>query len=153
MRVFRLVRAQYRPALLSGQGGLIADGRWHTAGRPIIYTASCEALAILEVRVHVRRSLPDVEFEMHEIEVPDPTIAELATADLPDNWNRLPPQSASQTIGDRWLAAAPSLALRVPSIHSRSDANLLLNPAHRSASRLVRLDSRRYVFDPRLFNS
>ena len=58
---------------------------------------------------------------------------------------------ASQAVGDRWLAAARSLALRVPSIHSASDANLLINPLHRAAGRLVVAGSRPYAFDPRLF--
>lgn len=153
MRVYRLAKAQYRDALLSGQGGLLADGRWHTIGRPIIYTATSEALAILEVRVHLRRLLPGVAFAMHVIDVPDDAIADLAPADLPPAWNSVPPRTGSQSIGDEWVASARSLALRVPSVHSASDANLLLNPLHPDSSRLTRIASRPYTFDPRLFQA
>lgn len=153
MRVYRLAKAQYSDALLSGQGGLLADGRWHTIGRPIIYTATSEALAILEVRVHLRRPLPNVEFAMHVIDVPDDAITELARADLPTAWNSVPPRVASQAVGDEWLASARSLALRVPSVHSESDANLLLNSLHPGAPRLTRIASRPYTFDPRLFHA
>ena len=151
MRVYRLAKAQYDAALLTGQGGLLADGRWHTAGRPVVYAASSEALAVLEVRVHLRRPLPAVAFTMHAIDVPDSLIEVLPTAELPADWHAVPPRGGSQAVGDRWLAGAHSLALRVPSIHSASDANLLINPLHRAAGRLVVAGSRPYAFDPRLF--
>jgi RES domain-containing protein len=151
VRIYRLAKAQYDAALLTGQGGLLADGRWHTAGRPVVYAASSEALAVLEVRVHLRRPLPAVAFTMHAIDVPDSLIEELSPAELPADWHAVPPRGASQAVGDRWLAAARSLALRVPSIHSASDANLLINPLHRAAGRIVVAGSRAYAFDPRLF--
>ncbi|MGH7819352.1 MAG: RES family NAD+ phosphorylase, partial [Candidatus Binatia bacterium] len=34
---------------LKGIGGLRASGRWHTAGRPIVYLAEHPALCLLEV--------------------------------------------------------------------------------------------------------
>ena len=37
---------------LSGRGGLRAAGRWHCAGRPIVYLAEHPASALLEVLVH-----------------------------------------------------------------------------------------------------
>ena len=151
MRVYRLAKAQYDAALLTGQGGLLADGRWHTAGRPVVYAASSEALAVLEVRVHLRRPLPAVAFTMHAIDVPDELVESLSHGALPAEWNAVPPLGGSQAVGDRWLSAARSLALRVPSIHSASDANLLINPLHREATCLRVAGSRPYAFDPRLF--
>lgn len=151
MHVYRLTKAEYGDTLLTGRGGLVADGRWHTAGRPILYTATSEALTVLEVRVHLRRPLPHVAFALHVIEVPDESIRELAAADLPESWSSVPPRPESQAVGDTWLATASSLALRVPSVHSASDATVLLNPLHPEASRLVRIRPRAYIFDPRLF--
>jgi RES domain-containing protein len=52
MRVFRLCKQLYSGTVLSGEGGLVVDGRWHSAGRRIVYAASSEALAVLEMRVH-----------------------------------------------------------------------------------------------------
>jgi len=153
VRVYRLSKAQYSDTALTGQGGLVADGRWHSMGRPIVYTATSEALTILEVRVHLRRPVPGVAFAMHVIDVPDEAIELFSSEDLPPDWNSVPPRVASQAIGDAWLVAARSLALRVPSIHSESDANLLLNPRHPLAARLVPITSRPYSFDPRLFNA
>jgi RES domain-containing protein len=106
---------------------------------------------VLEVHVHLRRPLPAVTLTMHAIDVPDSLIAELPTAELPADWHAVPPRGASQAVGDQWLAAARLLALRVPSIHSASDANLLINPLHRAAGRLAVAGSRACAFDPRLF--
>lgn len=153
MRVYRLSKARYSDKVLSGQGGLLADGRWHSVGRPVVYTATSEALAVLEMRVHLRRALPNVAFAIHVIEVPDDAIEPLDPATLSPDWNSVPPREASRSIGDAWLASARSLALRVPSVHSESDANLLLNPMHPGAPRLKLIASRPYTFDPRLFHA
>jgi hypothetical protein len=51
MILWRLTRRAH--ADLRGRGGELADGRWHTRGRPIVYGASTAALAALEVRVHL----------------------------------------------------------------------------------------------------
>jgi RES domain-containing protein len=37
---------------LEGTGGLLASGRWHSKGRPIIYCAPDPSTALLEVLVH-----------------------------------------------------------------------------------------------------
>ena len=45
MLLWRLTRRPH--ADLSGRGGEIADGRWHSRGRPVVYCASSAALAVL----------------------------------------------------------------------------------------------------------
>ena len=151
MRVYRLTKTIYSPAVLGGEGGRVADGRWHSAGSPVVYAASCEALAVLELRVHLGRFIPKAAFTLHTLELPDRLVDTLAAGKLPRRWNAVPIATASQRVGDRWLKEGSGLALRVPSIHSRSDWNVLLNPAHRDI-RLVRiLSAAPYVFDARLF--
>ena len=151
MRLYRLSKRQYSAAVLTGNGGLESDGRWHSEGRRIVYCASSEALAIIELRVHVLRFVPRVAFVMHEIELPDGEVGHLSAKELPRFWNRLPHSKLTQAIGDTWLAKGRHLALQVPSIHSATDRNVLLNPAHESF-RHVRVVSRRaYRFDPRMF--
>ena len=151
MRVFRLAKAEYSASVLSGDGGLLSDGRWHSIGRRVVYTASCEALTILEVRVHWGRALPRTDFAMHMIDLPDDAVIDLANADRPKRWNAIPATATSQQVGDAWLAATRSLALRLPSVHIATDHTILLNPAHPRAPQLRRIDARPYYFDPRLF--
>jgi len=151
VRVYRLCKTAYSATVLSGQGGLIADGRWHSAGRRVVYAASSEALAVLELRVHLGRFIPKAPFTMHTLELPD-ALVETANPDtLPEDWHAVPMAAASQRVGDAWLAAGRTLALSLPSIHSRSDFNLLINPAHRDIRRVKVVATADYRFDARLF--
>jgi RES domain-containing protein len=151
MRVYRLCRAEYSATVLSGAGGLVAAGRWHAHGRRIVYTASSEALAVLELRVHLGRFLPKVAHRMHAIDVPEDAIATPASPDLPVDWNAVPYHLASQAVGDAWLAATTSLALRMPSIHVRTEFTVLVNPEHPRAIDARVVDTWSVEFDPRLF--
>jgi RES domain-containing protein len=47
-------------ATLDGGGGVSLSGRWHTAGRRIVYCAPNPATALLEVLVHTEISFDDV---------------------------------------------------------------------------------------------
>jgi RES domain-containing protein len=152
MRVFRLCKQSYSDTVLSGEGGLVIDGRWHSAGRRIVYTASSEALAVLETRVHLGRFVPKAPYAIHVMEVA-PQIQMLAAAALPRTWNAVPSTGHTRRIGDDWLRANSTPALSVPSIHSASDGNILINPAHPAAIHIAVVDVRRYQFDDRLFSA
>ena len=137
--------------MLSGESGLVTDGRWHRRRQRIVYTATSEALAILELRVHLGRFLPKTTHRMHSIELPDDQITTLTVSQLPVDWNAVPHRAASQSIGDAWASAAPSVAMRLPSIHVRTEYNVLLNPRHPQADALRVVESWPVQFDPRLF--
>ena len=151
MRLYRLCKEAHCADVPSGQGGLIDWGRWHSRGRRILYCATVEALAVLEVRVNLGSAMSAVRYVMHSIELPDEEVADVAGERLPANWSAVPPRGDSQKLGDEWLSSGQSLGLRVPSIHSRTDFNVLLNPAHSSYQRLQGLDQYRYPFDHRPF--
>jgi RES domain-containing protein len=71
MILWRLTRRPH--ADLLGKGGELADARWHTRGRPVVYCASTAALAALEVRVHLDLPfdlLPD-DYVLMQIATPD----------------------------------------------------------------------------------
>ncbi len=88
---------------------------------------------------------------MHTIEVPDENIADVAAGALPVGWDTVPHTETSRAVGDEWLESAHSVALRVPSIHSETDRNVLLNPVHREFGQVRVLAHRLYRFDHRLF--
>ncbi|WP_434631339.1 RES family NAD+ phosphorylase [Chromobacterium sp. CV08] len=118
---------------LNGLGGLRADGRWHHAGRPVVYLADHAASAMLEMLVHSElRALP-ARFQLLKVELPDEAILDLDPAALPDDWRAR--QQETRRIGDAWLARAPSALLRVPSALAVDGWNLLLNPQHPDAAR------------------
>lgn len=134
---------------LTGIGGLRASGRWHTAGRPIVYLAEHPALCLLEVLAH------DVEaddlprgYQWLKVETRRPTSVE-SVRELPRAWKT--DLTSTRTIGDRWLARARTPLLRVPSVLAPESFNYLLNPAHPRGARAARVVTAcPYPLDPRL---
>jgi RES domain-containing protein len=51
MRVFRLCKQLCSGTVLSGEGGLVVDGRWHSVGRRIVYAAHSDSPNIVLTRV------------------------------------------------------------------------------------------------------
>lgn len=152
MLVWRLTRAPY--ADLSGRGGELASGRWHTKGRPVVYTAGTAALALLEVRVRLDLPLdllPD-DYVLMRIEAPDDlAVHDVAPGDLPEGWQGPGGEATVRAVGDAWLAAAEMPVLRVPSAVVEEERNLLINPRHHEAAR-IRVDGvRPFAWDGRLF--
>jgi RES domain-containing protein len=130
-----------------GSGGLFSSGRWHSRGRRLVYTARSESLAKLEALAHFRPSLAPA-LVLVEAEIPDGQIAVVAS--LPPGWNAVPETDVSRAIGDAWLAAGAALALEVPSVHSTTETNVLVNPAHPAFARVVISAPVPFAFDWRL---
>jgi RES domain-containing protein len=151
VHIYRLCKKEYSEGVLRGEGGRLADGRWHTVGRRIVYCASSEALAVLELRVHLGRYIPHSDYLLHTIGIPDDYIESLAPKALAKGWNAVPHTAVSQAVCDDWLKSRRGLALRVPSVHSQSDTSILLNPEHPDIRRARVLACSRYQFDHRLF--
>ena len=142
MRVWRISNF----ADLSGEGGLLIEGRWHFRGTPIVYCTDHPSTALLEILVHATRyTVPDY-YQLLEIEVPDdietfaPTIAM--------NWDR--DTDETRRIGARFIAEGIFALMNVPSVIMPKARNFLLNPAHRDASRVQITETYRYQFDSRL---
>ena len=101
----------------------------------VLYTAEREALAVLEVAV--RPGWETVrEVLIAPIDIPDDSVVDLADLgiELPADWNARPAAPAVRSIARRFLASAARhtprpLGLRVPSVLSSSDYNVLLDPA------------------------
>ena len=72
---------------LTGIGGLHVSGRWHSKGRPVIYTAEHPSGAMNEMLVNItREDLPD-NFQFLKIELADGLPVEEVKPDgLPANW-------------------------------------------------------------------
>ena len=136
---------------LDGSGGLLASARWHTRGRLIVYLAETATGALTEALVYLEldpNHLPR-HYKLLKAEAPDDiSIRHITKADLPDNG--VQDEVATRTIGDEWLASKETALLRVPSAIAPESFNLLLNPAHREAGRVVVVDYREYPWDRRL---
>jgi RES domain-containing protein len=136
---------------LSGKGGKLAAGRWHSRGTQIVYLADSPAAAMLEQIVHLQDGngrLPR-SYDLLEVNAPK----EIPIAEL------LPPAAAgwkddidwTRRLGDAWLTAKETALARVPSAIVPRTWNLLLNPAHPNATRVQIESVIQEKFDWRLF--
>jgi RES domain-containing protein len=150
MVLWRLTRRP--PADLSGRGGELADGRWHTRGRPVVYCATSAALAVLEVRVHLDLPLdlvPD-DYVLMRIAAPDHLeVRTVSSGDLPDGWRSR--EDLCRPIGDAWLEEGSTALLSVPSSIVEVEGNTLLNPRHPEARYVTVAEVTPFGWDERLF--
>lgn len=133
---------------LSGTGGLRAPGRWHYAGRPIVYLAESPAAALLEVCVHTSANDVPPEFSLLRVEGPDSQVPSIRRQDLPRGWRDR--MEVTRQLGTAWLEKGESVLLRVPSALVPETANFLFNPLHADAARFRIAETFTYPFDVRL---
>ena len=133
---------------LSGVGGQKASGRWHYAGRPIVYLTGSPSAALLEVCVHTSANDVPPEFTLLKIEGPGTNMLVIKPEDLPRDWRtRL---EATRDLGNAWLRKNQSVLLQVPSAIVPETANFLFNPMHADAAKFRIADVFLYPFDVRL---
>jgi RES domain-containing protein len=128
LKVWRIARRGYADTALSGYGAAQRGGRWNSRDTPVVYAAQYQSLALLELLVNAnKQELPD-DLIFTGIDVPDDAIMDVDS--LPEGLNAIPHTSASQTVGDKWIASRASVGLRVPSVIVPTEHNVLLNPLH-----------------------
>jgi RES domain-containing protein len=126
-------------------------GRWHSAGRRVLYAAPNPAAAVLEVLVHVEVRRPEAlqGYRLLELELAGGAVlAGPSDGELPPDWRTN--LDATRALGDAWLARGDTLALGVPSVLVPATRNLLINPVHPAAARLRLVADHRFEWDPRL---
>lgn len=113
---------------LTGAGGLAGNGRWHTKGRPIIYTGEHPALALIETMAHLDLSIDEIPdtLKLCRIEVDDSL--PFLTRSLPTGWQAN--EVMSRKVGDMWLEEAAHPLFEVPSAILPHSMNVLINPEH-----------------------
>lgn len=148
MRVFRASRkprARFDP--LDASASVARDGwRFNDSRTEILYAAEVEALSILEIVA--RPGWETVaELNVAAIEVPDGSVVDLddLAITLPSNWNQRPAARNAQRIGAEFLAAVDDAraagrsvcGVRVPSVISKTDHNVLLDPRQTATYRVA----------------
>ena len=152
MRVYRIERKKYLDTTLKGIGAALTEGyRWNSLNTYLVYTAGSQALATLEVSVHLDLSedLPTDRYYV-EIDIPDEVeILELKTEELPENWDAKPPILETQYIGDDFVKDNSATVLKVPSCIVPPEFNYLINPNHPEASKIKVISKALLTFDKR----
>lgn len=138
---------------LSGKGAQKSGGRWNRPGHAVVYAASSPALACLETVVHLQTAGLPLNRFLVRIEVPNDVWSRrrsCAPADLPIGWSAVPEGKVSLDVGDAWLDSRASALLLVPSVIVPEEFNVLVNPRHPDARKLVSLKLRPWFYDGRL---
>ena len=150
MQVFRLIRKRYASEPLSGRGAANFGARWNSTGVELIYTAANRSLAMAEVAVHLSVGTMPGDYLMATIDVPDDISRDqLEARSLPPGWSVFPYASATQKIGDRFVASSRHCILQVPSVVISGDHNYLLNPNHSEFRRITIIGLQEFEFDKR----
>lgn len=151
MEVFRLSREKYA-SQLSGNGAAIKGARWNSVGVELIYTAENRSLAMAEVAIHFTfATLPD-DYMMITIVIPDDSeIKEINEKDLPVDWKTFPHPNSTQKFGNNFVIENKYCILKIPSIVTKGDYNILINPNHKDFSRISISKVEKFPFDSRIF--
>lgn len=148
MLAWRLCRQRYLK--LDGAGAAKFGGRWNPIGLPLVYMSESDALAVLEVRVHLPRFVPET-YVFAIADIPDHLIEAVEDhASIPDEWSANP--AWSKAIGSAFVHEGWAAVLSVPSSVVPASRNLLLNPAHPDFSQIEIQPPRAFRWDERLWD-
>lgn len=148
MTVFRITKSK-RAGDISGTGASLYPGRWNKKGTPVLYTGETKEIALLEILVHIPPMMTP-ELSILTIVIPDNSITELTTTQLPPNWYQYPAPTILSEIGQRWVDENKTVALKVPSSIIHSASNFILNCRHKNYKKVKIIEQKEFYFDSRL---
>ena len=143
---------------LAGLGGEKSDGRWHTAapGKRIVYLSEHPAVVLLEVLANLKGNpaLFPEKYQLIEVHVEDEVYSAMIAlhGDKGNAFDLEAPIEASRRAGDDWLRSKTSALASAPSFPSPRSINLLLNPLHPDAKRVIIAECSWIKYDKRLFH-
>lgn len=144
------MKARYAVTAFSGEAARRFGGRWNHPGTPMLYTAQSQALAVLEVLVHIDNSEILKHYRLISASFDESIVDNVPSASLPKRWRRRPSPAALRKIGDDWIASARSAVLQVPSAIIPAESNFLINPRHPQFATIHIGRPEAFRFDPRL---
>lgn len=148
--VWRLVQRRFAKDAFSGEGARRFGGRWNSPGYAVVYTAQSQALAALEILVHLDSENSLRNYVAIPVTIDESLIVRLETAKLPRNWRVYPAPRTTRLLGDEWIAEEKSAVLQVPSVIIPAESNYLLNPLHPDFKDLIIGSTRAFAYDCRL---
>jgi RES domain-containing protein len=150
VRVWRIASVAH--AAFDGEGARRYGSRWTRKGLPAVFASATLSLAALERFVHADPDLEPVDLVALSIEIADSVAVEtIDLAELPAHWRAYPAPASLAAIGERWLRAARTVALSVPSVLIPHERNFILNPVHAEFAKLKTRTAEPFSFDPRMW--
>jgi RES domain-containing protein len=150
MRTWRICRSPY--SAFTGEGARRFGGRWNSRGVPMVYSSSSLALAAIELFVHLEPGQAPGDLVCIAAELQEGESARtIEPAILLPNWWTDKGLAVTRDLGDAWIAARSSLAMKVPSVPIRAEWNILINPLHPRITELQIKSPQPFIFDARMF--
>ncbi|HCR37280.1 MAG TPA: hypothetical protein DIU37_03930 [Opitutae bacterium] len=150
--VWRLFPEQTAWDPFDGEGARLYGGRWNPRGVPMVYAASTQALAVLEILVHLQGLSAQRAYLAYPLTFPEPLSRCLDVDALPEDWSSDEPSECLKAIGKEWAQSHASVALAVPSAIIPHEYNYLINPTHPEFKSVKQGDPVPLSLDPRLLN-
>jgi RES domain-containing protein len=147
---WRVVKGKHARTAFSGEGARIYEGRWNSAGVPMVYCSENLALAVLEILVHTQPVVMRDKWRAFRVSWSEGIMTALELKKLPKGWNAEPPSATSKVIGDEWVKSGRSAVLALPSVIIPLELNFLLNPRHRDFGKIKIKEAGDFVLDQRL---
>lgn len=115
LTAWRIVKRKHARTAFTGEGARLYGGRWNSLGSSMVYTAESQALAALEMVIHLESSDLLDHYVLFKIGIDESLVTIIAPSELPRNWRVDPPPMKVREIGDSWVTAGTSAVLQVPS--------------------------------------
>ena len=117
--------------------------------QPVVYLAETPAGALLEVCVHTSANDVPPSYTLLALQVEESISMEtLDASTLPPDW--IDHVKVTREIGSAWLQSQRSALFRVPSALLPATFNVLLNPVHTDAARIIIDSAYNFPLDPRI---
>lgn len=147
---WRIVKTRHAAGAFSGEGARLYGGRWTSRGRRAVYASATVSLATLEIVVQLESAAPLGAYSLFRVTIPEELVTTVTVRELPRDWRTYPAPASLPALGDAWLNAGRTPALRVPSAIVPNEFNYVLSPEH-PLFRRIKLGRRMPCdLDPRL---
>jgi RES domain-containing protein len=150
LTAWRIYKKRHAKQAFGGEGARLFGGRWNSPGHAVIYLAQSQALAALEMLVHLEAADALRRYLVCPVSFDDSLVEAIDPGALPANWRKDPAPRKLQSIGDDWIESKRSAVLRVPSAIVAVESNFLLNPAHPDFGKVMIGKGEAFRFDRRL---
>lgn len=150
MKIFRIASSEYIDDI-SGTGAKLYGGRWNNKGTPLLYCSENISLAILETLVHFDGLTVPNNLELLELDIDEAQIENFSTRKFNTIRKSEDAEFQFKKAGQKWIESQKSLALKVPSIITQGEHNILINPIHKNFKLVKKKRKQKLDLDNRLF--
>ena len=150
MYLYRLQRATYPTDINSFvEGARITQGRWHSY-LPVIYTTETSSLAILELLgYYINQKFIQADYNLITLQADSRVTIKDIMPELPENWQEK--EEETRYLGREWFKSRETCLLRVPSVHTPKESNIIINPYHPEFNQISAVDVQKYNFSKKFY--